>query len=141
MSSQAKVIGVLKLTDGNVEKDVEVLGITPRTLSPSLDIRWSLAGVYVLRLHTMILLAIPRDRVRGRDPTPWSCTNPRHAWSLWWNASLLSRKEKRRRCPPEFHPKPDGVCPSKVSGPCRYLFAGRGCVDCGGARPRGEIAQ
>lgn len=131
-----KVIGVLQFTDDNAVKDVEVLGVTSRTSAPSLDVRWSLAGVYVLRLQTMVLLAIPVDRVRGRDPTPWRCTNPAHAWRLWWGASLLSRKEKKRRCPPEYQPKPDDVCPAKLTGPCRFLFADRGCVDCGGQRPR-----
>lgn len=154
MDRPPKVIGVIVLTDGSTEKACEVLGVTSRTSAPSLDVRWSLAGVYVLRLQTMVLLAIPVDRVRGRDPTPWRCTNPAHAWRLWWGASLLSRKEKKRRCPwffwdfpesrsgtclplaPEYQPKPDDVCPAKLTGPCRFLFADRGCVNCGGVRPR-----
>lgn len=106
MDRPPKAIGVIVLTDGSTEKACEVLGVTPRTSAPSLDVRWSLAGVYVLRLQTMVLLAIPVDRVRGRDPTPWRCTNPAHAWRLWWGASLLSRKEKKRRCPPSTSPSP-----------------------------------
>lgn len=136
MDRLLKIIGVLQMTDGAEVRDVEVLGITPRTASPSLDVRWSIAGVYVLKLWTNVLLAIPHDRVRGRDPTPWSCTKPSYAWSLWWRASHLSEKEKRKRSPEAFHPKPNGVCPAKQSAPCRFLFADRGCVDCGGERPK-----
>jgi len=99
----AKVIGQLLLSDGNKEKRIDVLGITPRTRLPSLDLRWSISGVYVLRLATMTLLSIPKDRVRGRDPTPWQCVEEREAWRIWWTASHLPLSEKKRRCPAAFH--------------------------------------
>lgn len=135
MDRPPKTIGVVILTDGAEERACEVLGITPRTHAPSLDVRWSISGVYVLRLKTMVLLSIPKDRVRGRDETPWRCTNAAHAWSLWWNASLLPVKERRKRCPAEYIPKTSG-CPAKTHAPCRFLFVGKGCVDCGGPRQR-----
>ena len=97
-----RTIGVVVLTDGTEERACEVLGITPRTLAPSLDVRWSISGVYVLRLGTMVLLSIPKDRVRGRDPTPWRCQNAAHAWGLWWRASYLSVRVKKQRCPLKY---------------------------------------
>lgn len=131
-----KVIGHLDFSDDNKAVTREVLGVTPRTPPPSLDVRWPLAGVYVLRLHTMRLLAIPKDRVRGRDPTPWTCTEPEKAWGVWWNTSHLIAKVKRLRCPVEFWPKIGPVCPMKISTPCEYPFAYQPCVHCG--KPRVE---
>ena len=84
--------------------------------------------------------AIPVDRVRGRDPTPWRCTSPAHAWRLWWGAlAPLGRKEKKREecTPPRYQPKPDDVCPRLSLQVCRFLFADRGCTSTlGGVRPR-----
>jgi hypothetical protein len=99
----AKIIGYLLFSDGRLEKKVEVLGVTPRTRAPSLDVRWSISGVYVLRLPTMVLLAIPKDRVRGRDPTPFRCVEPGKAWRLWWDHSCLPTREKKKRCPAAYH--------------------------------------
>jgi len=134
MTGKLKVVGALLFTDDNKEVSLDVLGVTPRTPPPSLDVRWPLQGVYVLRLHTMRLLAIPKDRVRGRDPTPWVCRQPAEAWAVWWKASHLVAKVKRLRCPVEFWPKQDDVCPARHSNPCQFLFAGQGCVHCGKAR-------
>ena len=108
MDCPPKVIGVIVLTDGSTEKACEVLGVTPRTSAPSLDVRWSLAGVYVLRLQTMVLLAIPVDRVRGRDPTPWRCTNPAHAWRLWWEPRSSAARRRSEGAPPSTSPHPMG---------------------------------
>jgi hypothetical protein len=99
----AKVIGHLSFADGNAVKTIEVLGVTPRTRAPSLDVRWSVSGVYVLRLTTMVLLAIPKDRVRGRDPTPWRCAEPGKAWRLWWEHCFLPTRERKKRCPATYH--------------------------------------
>lgn len=131
-----KVVGYLGFSDDNKVVTREVLGVTPRTPPPSLDVRWPLGGVYILRLHTMRLLAIPKGRVRGRDPTPWVCTEPAKAWALWWGTSHLVAKVKRLRCPPGFWPKVGNVCPARVSNPCQFLFAGQGCSFCG--KPRVE---
>ena len=105
--TELRKIGVLVLSPvgGGEEKTVNVVGVTPRTKAPSLDVQWTLAGIYVLRLSTMRLLAIPHDRVRGRDPVPWVCIQPTTAWRLWWNDTPLLRKDKKRRCPEEFWPK------------------------------------
>lgn len=120
----------------------EVLGVTPRTPNPSLDLRWSVSGVWVLRLRTNVLLKIPKDRVRGRDPTPWSAKDVGYAWRLWWRlVPKLSVKEKRFKCPVEYWlPESEGCSARAGRKPCKFTaFSQDACVQCGQARkPIGE---
>jgi hypothetical protein len=89
------------------ERDVEVLGVTPRCPNPSLDVRWSISGIYILRLMSNQLLAIPsKHHVRGRDPTPWRAKDHRAAWGVWWEiAKWLPNRDKKKRVPREFWPE------------------------------------
>ena len=125
--------------------NAEVLGVTPRCPSPSLDLRWSVSGVYVLRLRPNVLLKVPKDRGRGRDPTPWSAADIGKAWSLWWRmVPKLSVKEKRFRCPVEhWLPESEGCSARAGRKPCKFsAFSNDLCVQCGEPRkPVGEEAS
>jgi hypothetical protein len=106
-----KPIGKLTLVpmQGTEEVTVDVLRVTVRNRSPSLDVRWGISGVYELRLSSNVLLSIPKFRVRGRDPTLWKCADKDlpAAWRLWWDHSFLSEREKKRRCPTVHWPLGD----------------------------------
>jgi hypothetical protein len=127
-------------TPTSEEKDVEVLGVTPRCPNPSLDVRWSISGVYILRLYSNQLLVIPKDRVRGRDPTPWKAKDPGRAWTMWWLAPTgLSTKEKKKRCPEEFWLPEEKACSARGGKKmCKYSAFSPLCVQCGKPRPTVE---
>jgi len=118
------------------ERTVEVLGVTPRCPSPSLDVRWSVSGVYVLRLYSNQLLAIPKDRVRGRDPTPWKAVDIARAWQIWWRSEArLPVKEKKRRCPEAFWLPDVETCSARGGKKsCKFSAFSPLCVQCG--KPR-----
>jgi hypothetical protein len=123
------------------EREVEVLGVTPRCPSPSLDVRWSISGVYILRLYSNQLLAIPKDRVRDRDPTPWKAQDPARAWQMWWqNEARLPVKEKKRRCPEAFWLPDVETCSARGGKKaCKFSAFSPLCVQCG--KPRRHVVE
>jgi hypothetical protein len=104
-----------------------------------LDLRWSISGVYVLRLFPNQLLAIPKDRVRGRDPVPWKAKDHAKAWSIWWRlVPKLSVKEKKQRCPTEFWLPDEEGCQARAGKKaCKFSAFSPLCVQCG--KPRRPV--
>jgi len=131
----------LTCTTTSEEREVEVLNVTPRCPNPSLDVRWSVSGVYILRLYSNQLLAIPKDRVRGRDPTPWKCADIAKAWRIWWhNEARLPIKEKKKRCPEVFWPPDEDGCSARgAKKPCKFSSLSPLCVQCG--KPRRDAVE
>lgn len=132
---------VLECTQTGELRTVEVFGVTPRCPNPSLDLRWSVSGVYVLRLYSNQLLVIPKDRVRGRDPAPWRAQDHARAWRIWWMlVPKLSAKEKQQRCPQEFWlPDAEGCSARSGKKACKFSPLSELCVQCG--KPRRPVNE
>ena len=129
-------MGALEFTDGVTVQVAVVAGVTSRCPAPSLDIRWPLAGDFVLRLEPNVLLSIPKNRVRGRDPTQWKAVDIRQAWRLWWQATpWILNKEKRKRCPVIYWATEleDDGCKARrqANKPCVWSEVSSKCVHCG----------